>query len=465
MLINTALPQQLPLARTFTQRAERTTPTPAFDLRLLNLKLRDAWSLSQPMTLENALATMDGHLQELDNADGVRDDTFNSASMQALVDSPDTPPALKRALRFMLATPAALDLLDGPGSRRASSNAIMSPVELGGTGPYTGEHLKELLAVERAAPDNLVSAEQAARSLRAGFSEIDTDGDGQLTRVELQAVLDDPEASPKRKAAALSVLRNGNHMAMLDFMDANGSISRLEAEDLCYAPNQPSSNSWGVSDEAALDRALAGDLPDDLITAFDQGSRANCVSVAVIKAAIDRFGSDVFQEVEKLPEGGYRVTMRDGYELTLTPDDMRMAAQASDFETEHGGDPEALALATLCFAAMARRQDEQSLMDETLSESFYQLNDGARTPTGFSLLGLQDYVRMIPADQAAGQRGVVGDGPDHSAFIDGDTVDLWGEPYPLAELPRAGDDFQWAPFAFFALSETPRPAPNSYPPG
>ncbi len=424
-------------------------PGNGWDLRRFSFRLREMWQLDQPMCFESSLATLDENYGLVD-PDG--DGSFTVENLLALAEDPGTPPELKRAVRSMLASPSYLNMLDYADGEKAFAMFGFAGISLPGMSlmgvprePFTREGLTTALENERQAPDGLPSVEELGRDVNARFTDLDRDGNGQVTRAELEQAGEDPTARALLANPNLLNALDGGYRGYLD-----GGITAQEALDVDSAPTQPSDNHWGPADQACLDDVLAEptEFPD-LIGTFDQGGRGNCVSVGSIKAAMDTFGSEVFQQVDQLPGGGYRVTMRDGVTVELSREDLKVAAQASDFE---GPDSGALAYATLCFAAMGKRaQAENPGAFPTLMDAFYSLDTGANAMAGFNLLGLNSHVQTITADQIPDSQGVLGLGVGHVAFVESSTgmVDNWGRPVALG-----GDG--WQPYAFLALTQESR---------
>src|SRR5476651_2279683 len=82
-----------------------------------------------------------------------------------------------------------------------------------------------------------------------------------------------------------------------------------------------------------------GAKPDDIWGGFRQGPDGNCVTISAIKAAMHRFGqspTDIYQHVTRL-SGGYRVVMRDDFQLTLTDRELAEGARGAKFRGQDKG--------------------------------------------------------------------------------------------------------------------------------
>ena len=133
----------------------------------------------------------------------------------------------------------------------------------------------------------------------------------------------------------------------------------------------------------------------DLITGFKQGGTGNCVSIAVIKAGIEIFGINKVLFHQKI-ENKFDISMRDGYRLKLSNEELEIAQNQSSFI--QGTDIDILNYANFLFGAMAKRaQEENNDGNEnmTFEESTVTLNDGEYYLEGPHWLGLRHHIRNI----------------------------------------------------------------------
>ncbi len=184
-----------------------------------------------------------------------------------------------------------------------------------------------------------------------------------------------------------------------------------------------------------------GAKPANIWSGFRQGPDGNCVTVSAIKAAMYKFGqspTDIFKEVQRL-DGGYRVTMRDDYVLTLTDRELAVGARGSQFI---GPDAGMLKGAQFLFAVSAKRAHMEN-NDGTASRSFEagvrSLNDGEdeRGPgEGFLRLGLRKHMRRVNVRELAnGQLGMC-NRTGHSVAVINGREELWGK---QGSAPTRGD--------------------------
>lgn len=176
------------------------------------------------------------------------------------------------------------------------------------------------------------------------------------------------------------------------------------------------------------DNSNPGKKPDNIWSGFSQGPDGNCITVSAIKAAMMQFGqkpTDVFKEV-RATANGYDVTMRDGFMLSLTKDEVKQAARHAQFK---GDDPAMMTDANFMYAASAKRAQMEN-NDGTAGRSFMaamnSLNDGEHPREGLDRLGLRNNYQVGQAkDFRAGMVGTVEYG-DHSMAVIGNRVELWG---------------------------------------
>ncbi|AZF06874.1 hypothetical protein [Pseudomonas sp. R5-89-07] len=185
------------------------------------------------------------------------------------------------------------------------------------------------------------------------------------------------------------------------------------------------------------DNSSPGKKPDNIWSGFSQGPDGNCVTVSAIKAAMMRYGqkpTDVFKKVNETSTG-YDVTMRDGFKLSLTKDELRQAATHARFR---GDDPAMMTDANFMYAASAKRAQMEN-NDGTAGRSFMaamnSLNDGEYSREGLDRLGLRGLYRpATDADLRRSKVGTVEYGGHSMAVIDG-RIELWGQ---RGGVPRSG---------------------------
>lgn len=146
-----------------------------------------------------------------------------------------------------------------------------------------------------------------------------------------------------------------------------------------------------------------GAKPDNIWNGFRQGRRGNCVTISAIKAAMAKFGqspTDIYRSVEKVADG-YRVVMRDGFELQLKQSELDQAIRGADFVLLN--DPEMLKDAHFLFACSAKRaqmENNDGWASRSLDAAIQSLNNGEdeRGPgEGFERLGLKDHMARVSA--------------------------------------------------------------------
>ncbi|WP_339497985.1 hypothetical protein [Pseudomonas canadensis] len=118
--------------------------------------------------------------------------------------------------------------------------------------------------------------------------------------------------------------------------------------------------------------------------------------VSVIKMMMLRFGrspSDMFEKVEVV-ENGYSVTMKDGFEVKLSKEELRRTAEASRFT---GPDAQMVADANFMLAAYVKRKQVNSNVpfDTALSSSL----QGAHVYGLLKEMGVIGFLRMVSPDK------------------------------------------------------------------
>lgn len=210
------------------------------------------------------------------------------------------------------------------------------------------------------------------------------------------------------------------------------------------ASNQGADGSWTEQDEQMLDRAISGPgggsgasalggsslsgstsgdaaKYDQIFSQFGQSQEGNCASIAVIKAALDKYKGKVFQEVKKNGDG-YDIKMQDGKSVKLSKAELQQGAKAAKFK---GQPSEVKSMAILMFAAMAKRGAEEGggSMDRMLQD----MNNGFDPKKSAQLLGLGQKVKEIDPNSAGQQDGAVGWNDQHAVYMDSGKTDSYGQ--------------------------------------
>lgn len=130
-----------------------------------------------------------------------------------------------------------------------------------------------------------------------------------------------------------------------------------------------------------------------IFNAFKQGNvneGGNCVSIALIKAAYSKYGSEnVFKNIQEVNET-YKVTMRDDTVVTFTKDELKIVSERANFKLKDSTEfsIKFKEFAEFCYTAMCKKV--QILENyETLDSAITDLNNGYTTKFSNVLLGLK----------------------------------------------------------------------------
>jgi hypothetical protein len=195
--------------------------------------------------------------------------------------------------------------------------------------------------------------------------------------------------------------------------------------------------------------------------AFAQGGAKNCASIALIKAAIQRYGFQVFDTLRV--SGGVRVTLRDKTALTVSDKERRQAARAAAFAISNNALPlvEKVAIlqyATLCYAVLAQYVATQRLYGCTKQDNSAWQSPAKKSfsaalkfisKTGFCSdncyrhLGLQVKDTTAPPydprQDYSAEKGVVAYNNGHAVFVLGTRFDHYGTWEPLKQELQSKD--------------------------
>lgn len=201
---------------------------------------------------------------------------------------------------------------------------------------------------------------------------------------------------------------------------------------------------------------------DDLrMQAFAQKGAKNCVSIALIKAAIQQYGFQVFDTLRT--SDTVRVTLRDRTVLTVSDKERRQAARAAAFTISDNALPsvEKVAIiqyATLCYAILAKyvatqrlygcTKEDNSAWQSPPKKSFsaalkFISKTGFCSDNCYRHLGLQVKDATAPLYEAhrdySAEKGVVAYNNGHAVFVLGNRFDHYGTWEPLKQELQSKD--------------------------
>lgn len=137
-------------------------------------------------------------------------------------------------------------------------------------------------AAKAAAAKSAPSLEQVAASL---FSRLDTDHDGQLTRSEMQAMIDSVNAAARAKGEPEHDL-----FATLD-RDKDGKVSRSEADETFKAMASAQQGQAGGKRAAPSGQQAGGNMADGLFKGLDTNKDGK-LSKAEMQSILDQYAAE-----------------------------------------------------------------------------------------------------------------------------------------------------------------------------
>lgn len=168
----------------------------------------------------------------------------------------------------------------------------------------------------------------------------------------------------------------------------------------------------------------------EIIKAFNQGKAGNCVTIAIIKAAIDIFGFNRVFSYSDNSNGSFNVNMKDGYSLDLTTDEIKKAGKGSRFDKQD--DDSIYTYAQFCFAAMAKRAylegNDQGDASVSFEAAIKSLNNGEYYLHGPLWLGLKFHYINIQRSDILHYTGVIGASKKHCFYVTYSWEDKYGTP-------------------------------------
>jgi hypothetical protein len=175
--------------------------------------------------------------------------------------------------------------------------------------------------------------------------------------------------------------------------------------------------------------------PNEAITGFTQGKVGNCVAISAIKATMVKYGedpADVFQDV-KMDGQGWKITMRDGYNLTLSFAEVKLATEKSDFREIKS--KSMWKSANFIYAAMAKRASKEGNDGKnwmSYNQALDSLNGESSGDEGLYWIGIKNYQKVDKARLPYVEAAVVtlytpGKSYGHSTFSGGEKMDDYGK--------------------------------------
>ncbi|WP_339551171.1 hypothetical protein [Pseudomonas sp. MYb541] len=212
-----------------------------------------------------------------------------------------------------------------------------------------------------------------------------------------------PQTNRQRPAPSAPHPQTGS--SVINFANGNSSAGGSGDNNLRWATRAP--NTYQRGNPPIASRPYS---PNELVSGFSQKwGTMNCVTVAGIKAAMQRFGgpNQVYHSVERTKDG-FDIRMRDNPNKTyhVTYSELQYAAASSGFR---GTNQKMLNEANFMYAVSAKRAQHEN-NDGYASRSFAaavsSLDTWENTQEGLDRLGLRNYVRPATAHDLI--RGVPG---------------------------------------------------------
>lgn len=201
---------------------------------------------------------------------------------------------------------------------------------------------------------------------------------------------------------------------------------------------------WGPEDEQMLEKAISdtgggqnGGAPgagagptgadgkesfNHIFDQFAQSQEGNCASIAVIKAAMDKYKGKVFNSVSKSGDG-YNVTLQDGGSVQVSKADLATAAKHAKFKSSKPS--EAKSMAILMYAVIGKQAAKEN--GGNFESALSSLGKGKDPRQVAKWLGLGSKIRDVNPNEK-GQEAVVAWNDKHAVYIDdGTKADGYGQ--------------------------------------
>lgn len=381
--------------------------------------------------------TLLDNLDLFDSPSGHQDAKIGISDLQRVAADSDVAPAVRDSAQAVLADPVLLNSLDVARGDRVDHVISQGDLEQALDWEQSG-YFGSFVDVERELKNDKVDDVSA-------FDYFDQLGktDQKFSWDDLNLALSSDQTPDPFRDLARDLTLNPTYMNAFDVASArnsptvvdllfnhsqqrDGVVSAQDLDNIALAPIPEVGRQFTETDQAALNRVLQdGKLGGDIFQDFYQTDRGNCASTAVIKMAMDRYGAHIFQDVQKLDNGNYRITMRDGFQEEISPGELEAAATAAHY---HGQDPGTKGMATLSYAAMAKRAWMMGHEGaQTYGHALLSLNNGEITPQVPTYLGLKGHVHEISPSQVSHTQGAVVHGNGHAYFVDNVDGTMYGD--------------------------------------
>ena len=382
------------------------------------------------------------NINELDSPQGHDDGKIGISDLERVAADAGAPGAARDSAQAVLADPVLMNSLDVATGTKVDHIISINDLnqawqnEQGGDFGSFSSVRSELLTNYDGQNAFEYFDQLGTKNDKFDLGDLQTAVDSSSTPGHFRTVAEELLANPNY-VNAFDVASNSNPTGTFSFLnDRNYRDGTVSADDLDQIANSPSPEvgaQFTPEDQAALDRLLSGQAPlsSNLIESFQQRDRGNCASTALIKAAMHEFGANLFQNVEKLPDGSYNVTMQDGFHENISRSELEAAATATHYA---GGSSETKSYATLTYASMAKRAFAMGHEGaRTYGQALLSLNDGEVAGNVPLYLGLEHHVDYIKVDEVSKHDHAVVSGNGHAYFVekqdDGQIIgDKWGTP-------------------------------------
>lgn len=170
----------------------------------------------------------------------------------------------------------------------------------------------------------------------------------------------------------------------------------------------------------------------DIMLSFWQQGTSNCVSIALIKAAIETFKlNNVFNL--KHEQGLYMIQFKNGLEVQFTDEQLKQTILVANFQKskdqKSGKDQlyvSILEYAQKCFAAMVAAYQKLEGQDKlTFEEALYEVNNGLNSKVAANYLGLEKYVSSASL-RSGDQPGMYAWFNKHTVYMSHGLYDYYG---------------------------------------
>lgn len=174
---------------------------------------------------------------------------------------------------------------------------------------------------------------------------------------------------------------------------------------------------------------------------FSQTSEGNCVSIAVIKAGMDKYGDKMYQSKTPNSSGGFDLVLQNGKNVSISGAELALAQKEARFR----GDPNSQGYkdGVLAYAAIAK--GKAAATGQSYGAALDSLGNGEYVPNVAHYLGMK--VNQVDPSMASHLDSAIKTDVGHALALDDGATDVYGRKVAFGQ-----DGFNRGTVSYFDLA-------------